>query len=1199
MALVAPVVTSVTVPITQQNTSGLVVTQGVADTGTAFVVASGPGAQWRLFKHDGTTELFLNSEFSHAEGLAGLKLQSNASVPLGVLPVAAVYFASIMTGVPGTQSGAVTPAVTVTCAKPTFSPSSKTGAGSATAGNPVTIAFVDDGSGTTQDLLYAVTGAPLDVPLESLGGSQINEGEWDDRFVSQAGFRINPSGEIHGTFSVTWIAGSDAGGSDQSPSRTFNFDINYLPPAWGGGGALDATVGVATTMPPLSRDAADASDPAGYIKYVPDPSTVIKDGAGLLVPLNAYVQISAYTNLLTAHTATCSAPGSPTIVAYLAKDGSGTAASTGATLTITVTTTARLAQWNQAALRMSITGASDLVAAAPVITFNNGTTTYTYDSMVVDGTRTVIVQLVAGGVSPGSGVCRIGLGSFTSVDATDLVAVAIPQNTPSMDTVMTALGATGYWKCNDANATLAATAGSAGSIVGSPTLGAVGGLWNEPYGGKAITLANAKYLRTPTGSWFPSIGTGIWGSCVFRNSTTYAQICGSYNGAAPTNGLGVTCGYDYVAAAVNTSRLSVSALDAAGKEIANTYYFDEVLPRWRDGDEHTLTWHIAGGKDGVTAAVIRLWFDGTELTAVSTKRQAGYDFTTGLSNLSGDLVWGGYVINGGYASANTGITMQRLGIGTGLPSAANISNHSLCLWYVDALGMRKTADHVPHPDYCFTDDLFTSKLSALTTPTGSNTATFGTERMRRCIDQSGNGFHLIPNPFAVADAACPNDGLPVLRRDPQGVYAFQIHNIFGTVTWVGEPEFRYTAMTLDNGIGGTCIEALLNVSAVLGAIDTALYQSGEQRLFTLSSGVFKGSAAIVAGKPRLKTTDTGRTQPATPFPVVRCDPTISLVAWCGGGDGHRLLEGTNTFFVDGAIKVGNDNTPAGTYDSGEPIGGSTYWAFEGGEANSGADGFAGVVYRQGMSACPHTPSELAAAWTAHKALLGIVDPPTAVINVSGDSITEQNLSILQHGWEQRLLPGGVNTSWRSVALYVHATPGIKLSNALGGNSIQDVSWLLDSDIAYGLTSATRFSFFWFLGTNDVSAGEDPSLSLGVYANAVAAALTIVPLGAFVQNVAGTIPTLGQGPSATRTGINAGLTSRFDRVVTTHDYEVYVKGGNVVHPDDAGMQNIADDWNHAGSNPLGWALASVATATSGLRGRNLGRIESGSLRNRNI
>lgn len=814
---------------------------------------------------------------------------------------------------------------------------------------------------------------------------------------------------------------------------------------------------------------------------------------------------------------------------------------------------------------MSLTGDGVLTAGVVAMNYNDGSTVYTYDSMVVDGQQTVIVQMVVGGSDPGSGICDIGNNAFSSNTGVELTPTLIDSETPSADAVMTALSATGYWKCSDSGSTLAATTGSAGTIVGSPTLQVVGGLFNEPFGGYAITLAEGKYLRCPTGAWLASLDTGVWLTVHFKNSSTADMFIAGFRTAGFADGFSIGFNEDRVASSVPTNCISLTARDVLGVEIVNTYRFGEGTPRFRDGKWHTLTVYIKGGSDGGVAAVMKLWLDGLLLTPEDETRPAGYDFTA-IQQLAGDLVVNGYVAGTTYTSdaTNSGtITVQRVAIGTGLPSEANVTALSQTLYFVDDYGVRREAFWKVEEGYAFVEDDFTD--------TNIDNSIF-----RVLVDRTGNGYHLVPNAYSETNqvndvpAATPDDGLPVAFQDESldGHVYMRVHNIFAS-TLYSEPVFRYCAMDLMPGIGGTCVEALLNFDAVFGSTQIAPGGQGEQRMFTFGAGVGKGSVGFQDGRPKQATTTENPVD--TPFPIIRCAPTISYCMWCGGADANAVLANTlGKFMLDGTTELGTDSL-AGTYTAAELIGGSTVFTFSGGEGTGGKFGFSGRVYRMGLCSVPWTDTERAAAWTAHKAEFTIPDKPEWVIFNGGDSISAFNLSMNQIGYAQLLRPGGAaynGSQWRDGALYINAVHGVRLDDTAtpAAQAIGDFNWLVDEGYAYGLDNTTRFTAIWFLGTNDYAVtAEDPALSLAQYALAVAEFDSIVPVGSFVQHVGLTLPTLGQGANATRTDINAGLSGVVDRVVLLPDYTLYT----LPHPNDTGFAEIAAAINNDADDPMGW------------------------------
>lgn len=394
MALIAPNVVQDIVGAVAANSALVVVTPGTLDTGDRFQIVAKAG--YKVYKSNGTTELTnvtpgTTDTITQGEGATGVRFKSDGTQGVGntMFPFDAYSFLAA-TG-PGVRSAATTPREAVTCAAPVFDPTALTGGNSVLCGAGATpLVFVPDASGTTTHLDCTANADLTNNQFRDSNGDPAGAGTVTSAGLATDGYRVEPDGTFHGNTSVKFVGASDNSGppgTDYGPETTVSITVKYTAPAWSNGGSMNATVGTATAIGTITRDAADASDPATYVNLARDPSEEIRDGAGVLVP-TGYVLISAYTNLLTASTVKCHAKGSPTIVAYLAKDGSGTAASTGATLTITAsiaTTTAlptdatRVAVWDFRALVVGHAfGGSAVPGAVQVL----------HDSTVVDGVTT-------------------------------------------------------------------------------------------------------------------------------------------------------------------------------------------------------------------------------------------------------------------------------------------------------------------------------------------------------------------------------------------------------------------------------------------------------------------------------------------------------------------------------------------------------------------------------------------------------------------------------------------------------------------------------------------------------------------------------------------------------------------------------------------------------------------------------------------
>lgn len=792
-----------------------------------------------------------------------------------------------------------------------------------------------------------------------------------------------------------------------------------------------------------------------------------------------------------------------------------------------------------------------------------------FDSWVLDGDgsrTTLIAQLVPGSAAlAGTNEAYIAAGSGGTASGGFGPAAfsAIDSNTPNCDTVIDQdMEASGYWRCNDSSGTtLVAAKGSDGTIVGSPTLNAVGGLFNEPFGGYGITLATGKYLRMPATSWLAALssgGAGVWVSCHFKTSVDTQNILfGAFRTAGFADGIVIETGYNRAQAspAVSSTRISVAIYDSSARHAAHAFNFSEA--RYRDGKWHSLLVFIK--VTGTQTLTVKLYLDGLLLTATDTYAHGSANFTTvGDLNL-GDLVSGGYSAGAGYTALNNGFSVQRIAIGTGEPTAAEATAVAQTLYFVDDYGLRRTAFWKPDAGYAFTEPDFTG-------PSGDSTIA------RINIDHTGNGYHLVPN----ADAELQSDpewAYPVRFESDEsgdGQPYLRIHNIHAS-TLYSAPELRFCAMDLKPGIGGTCVAALLNFDAVCGMTQVSPGGQTEQRMFTFGAGVSEGSVGFQNGRPKQATSTENPV--ATPSPIIRCAPTISYCQWAGGADGVILVNSVGKFFLDGTTTAGTDSL-AGNYTTARAIGGSTVWTYGGGEP-TGKFGFSGRIYRMGLCDAPWTDTERAAAWAAHKTLMGIPDKPEWVLFNGGDSISSFNYSANQIGYAQLLEPGGAiydGTQWRDGALYINAVHGLRCddTNNTGQTALDEVDYLIDAGYAYGLDNTTRFTALWFLGVNDgLLTPETAAVSLAALSDAVDEFTAIVPVGAFEQHVALTVPSWGVVDGTFRTAFNAGLPAIMDRVVTTPEgADLY----DPPHPDDTGFAEIAAAINDDSDNPMGWVVA---------------------------
>lgn len=742
----------------------------------------------------------------------------------------------------------------------------------------------------------------------------------------------------------------------------------------------------------------------------------------------------------------------------------------------------------------------------------------------------------------------IGIGVNMGLPAQSGNTPDTSDTTPSTTTiaqVMSTLGATGYWPCSDASgATLTATTGSNGTIVGVTSYHAQGSLYNVASGGFSLVCATNKYLRVPTGTWFSRLDNeGIWLNCKYKyDGNADGIIASAFKQADFGNAFVLRLNYSQVSTAAQNSTVSFSLYDPTVKQVANDYFMDEQ--RFRDGNYHDI-WVYA---QGTTSITMQLWFDGVLLTPTSTLRTAGYDFTS-AADFTDDLMIGGYSNNGAYNSlCGNNLTIQCIGIGISSKTEAQVVTACQPMYYTNR-GIRSIARFKPSPTSCFTDAAGTTACTSLAPNTVGQAVKFVT-------DMTGNAFDLIPDAYSEAHQVPATLGYPNLARDESGVYYLKFNNQFQGPPFNANVNQKYQALNIDTGSavtgGTTAIPAFLSMYAIIGTSQGggALYQVGPTNLLTLDDNqialrVGPGVDTLISTKNPVMNT--------SPIPILRDMPTMSFAVWYGCGDGVKSSTSVGRYFVDGTFAAGSDTRAAGNYTVPQDIATSTIGTYAGGvgDSGTGSGGFAGRIYEMGIMTTPYNDAEVSAAYASYLTSYGVSTTPEGVLLVIGDSITSHQSSYLMKGYQSLFTPDGAGTIFRRIAMYVNATPGDTTTDALGRDT---------DNAAYkmGLAGAEKLTTFIYLGTNDCSGGVITAATME--SNLTSIKNDIVTMYATSQFYIVTIPSnISEGAGGnTRSTVNAWMVSSgiWNKVISTP--VVDLEGG--LHPTDTGHGELAVAYN---------------------------------------